>query len=416
MLAKGGDAVRKVLFAVGLAALAASAALAQTQLPNPGLQVQFAPPGARALGMGATFVAVADDATAAVSNPAGLIILSRPEVSAQFRYSSFTSTSPFGADLPDSEESIGSVSFASFVYPKKSFALGFFYNQPTNFKAAYNASWTNYDSDIRRDVTETLSSSQSVKFENFGASAAFKLGESVSVGGSIRGTRVSREMSFAYSWSAAVTPPTSVTFKDGASGSPTEVSFGAGVLVNPNGRFSVGANYSYGPEVNIGRTWSVQRSGFFVDPEHPPQESGTDEPSPFNVPDTFGAGFAFRPTDKWVIAAEVLGVKYSDLEIKTTEGDVAELQFDDKAEFHVGAEYTLMSGKTPVSLRAGYFYDPDHDGVGDQDGDGIEDLDTTQHHVTFGAGFVANNKVQVDFAANIAKYVKEALVSVVIRF
>jgi long-chain fatty acid transport protein len=399
--------VRKVLFGVVVGALVASPALAQTQLPNPGLQVQFAPPGARALGMGATFVAVADDATAAVSNPAGLIILSRSEISGQFRYSSFTTPSPFGEDMPDSKESIGSVSFASFVYPKKSFALGFFYNQPTNFESAFNASWTNYDSDIRSDVTETLSTSQSVKIENFGASAAFKFGKSLSVGASLRGTRVSREMSFAYSWAPLVVPGTKVTFSDGASGSPTEVSFGVGMLINPNGRVSVGANYSYGPTVDIGRTYSIQRSGILVDSEHPAQESGTDVPSPFNVPDTFGAGIAFRPTDRWVVSAEVLGIKYTDLDINAP-ADENPLSFKDAAEFHAGAEYTLMAGKTPFSIRAGYFYDPDHDGR--------REVDTTQHHVTFGAGLVANNKIQMDFAVNLAKYVKEGLFSVVVRF
>ena len=73
--------MRTLLLATGFSVLLVSTALGQTQLPNPGLQIQFAPPGARALGMGATFVAIADDATAAASNPSGLIILSRPEVS-----------------------------------------------------------------------------------------------------------------------------------------------------------------------------------------------------------------------------------------------------------------------------------------------------------------------------------------------
>jgi hypothetical protein len=37
--------------------------------------------GARALGMGGAFIAVADDATAASWNPSGLIQLERPELS-----------------------------------------------------------------------------------------------------------------------------------------------------------------------------------------------------------------------------------------------------------------------------------------------------------------------------------------------
>ena len=50
---------------------------------NAGIQFDFSLPGARSLSLGGAFVAVADDATAAWGNPAGLTILTRPEVSAE---------------------------------------------------------------------------------------------------------------------------------------------------------------------------------------------------------------------------------------------------------------------------------------------------------------------------------------------
>ena len=49
----------------------------------------FGPPGARALGMGGAFIALADDATAAEANPAGLTNLSRAEASVHLRHSAF---------------------------------------------------------------------------------------------------------------------------------------------------------------------------------------------------------------------------------------------------------------------------------------------------------------------------------------
>src|SRR4029453_17494739 len=57
-----------------------------------GFQFNFNNPGARALGMGGAFVAVADDATAVVANPAGLTILQRPEISAQYKWRGFKNT------------------------------------------------------------------------------------------------------------------------------------------------------------------------------------------------------------------------------------------------------------------------------------------------------------------------------------
>ena len=48
--------------------------------PQPILSVQFSfsNPGARSLGLGGAFVALADDATAAWANPAGLVQITRP--------------------------------------------------------------------------------------------------------------------------------------------------------------------------------------------------------------------------------------------------------------------------------------------------------------------------------------------------
>ena len=52
-----------------------------------GMNAEFAGAGARALAMGGAFIALADDATAAESNPAGLWKLRRPELAMQMVYS-----------------------------------------------------------------------------------------------------------------------------------------------------------------------------------------------------------------------------------------------------------------------------------------------------------------------------------------
>ncbi len=89
--------------------------------------------GARALGMGGAFVAVADDATAASWNPAGLAFLIRPEVSlvadrttSELATSDFVDTTP-NPDIPGqtrrvprTDEGKGSgLSFLSVAYPLK---------------------------------------------------------------------------------------------------------------------------------------------------------------------------------------------------------------------------------------------------------------------------------------------------------
>lgn len=47
---------------------------------------RFNNPGARANAMGGAFIGLADDATAAYANPAGLTILTKPEISIEYKY------------------------------------------------------------------------------------------------------------------------------------------------------------------------------------------------------------------------------------------------------------------------------------------------------------------------------------------
>ena len=56
----------------------------------PSLEFSFSNPGARSMALGGAFVALADDATAAFANPAGLVQLMRPEVSAELRHWSYS--------------------------------------------------------------------------------------------------------------------------------------------------------------------------------------------------------------------------------------------------------------------------------------------------------------------------------------
>ncbi len=66
--------------------LAAGSAAGQDQpVGPPSLEISFSNPGARSLGFGGAFVALADDATAAFANPAGLVQLLEPEVSIEGR-------------------------------------------------------------------------------------------------------------------------------------------------------------------------------------------------------------------------------------------------------------------------------------------------------------------------------------------
>ena len=70
--------------AVVLLVSGATARVGRAQGGPTTIQLSFSNPGARSLGFGGAFVALADDATAAFANPAGLAQLTKPELSVEY--------------------------------------------------------------------------------------------------------------------------------------------------------------------------------------------------------------------------------------------------------------------------------------------------------------------------------------------
>jgi long-subunit fatty acid transport protein len=131
-----------------LALIATSPATAQVLTT---LEFSFSNPGARSLGFGSAFVALADDATAAFANPAGLVQLIRPEVSIEGRSWSYSSPytaggraagEPTGLGVDtlagplrvDSEADLLGLSFFSVVYPAGRWSFAFYHHQLQNFE------------------------------------------------------------------------------------------------------------------------------------------------------------------------------------------------------------------------------------------------------------------------------------------
>lgn len=108
--------------------------------PVVNLQFNFSDPGARSLGFGGAFIGLADDATAAFANPAGLVQLGRPEVSVEGRRTSYSTPyteggrvegepSWYGIDntvglrTARSDNVVSGVSFLSVAYPRGKWSL-----------------------------------------------------------------------------------------------------------------------------------------------------------------------------------------------------------------------------------------------------------------------------------------------------
>ena len=394
------------LAALALGAPARAQNIEQPRVGLPPLQYNFAPPGARSLAMGASFIGLADDATASESNPAGLTVLTKPEVSAHFRYSSFDNEAPntvSGVGFETFNERLGSPAFFSVVYPWNSAAVSLYYQRSADFKnrsffeGVLEGGSPNYDQADTR-----------FRLENLGLSAAVEVGSRLSLGGSLRLSRVKLD-----SVQRATLPDFGfLTRIQGTVGDTRDqVTFNAGLLFHPASKLSLGAVYKKGGDFPFQQVDSISE---VTDVDTEVFRDVRDVR--VTIPDTYGAGLAFRPTDRWVIAADVVRILYSDsdpgpdnLNLYLGAGEGGRAALEDATEFHVGTEYAWPAGNDWVlTLRGGMYTDPDHDG--------LAGLDSDQVHVTFGGGVVVQSRLQLDAAVSLSDRLKEGLLSVVVRF
>src|SRR5262245_56677781 len=135
-MGSGGSMLK--LWFLGMAMMFCFTVYAQEDVfPQYFSQFSFSPPGARSLAMGGAFIGAADDATASEANPAGSMVLTKPEVSVHFRYSKFENEIPLPI-LPLSgrfSDSTSGPSFASLVIPWDRIAVSTYFHQASHFQS-----------------------------------------------------------------------------------------------------------------------------------------------------------------------------------------------------------------------------------------------------------------------------------------
>lgn len=160
---------RRYVLTLAMLPFAVTAAQAQVRQPNP---FNFNPPGARSTAMGGAFVGLADDATAAATNPAGLTILLYPEVSFEFKTLEYT-WDYYDAKVTDQ---VNAPSFASVVFPLGNLRFAAFRNEIVHLKAHGTFEWEDEAGPVRVDWLNT------VKVQNYGAAFAIAASPKFSLG------------------------------------------------------------------------------------------------------------------------------------------------------------------------------------------------------------------------------------------
>jgi long-chain fatty acid transport protein len=438
-----------------------------------GLQFNFGNPGARSLGMGGAFLGLADDASAAEANPAGLTILRKPEISIEARnyleQQLFTTSGTFPqvertAFTNHSDRVV--VSFASAVYPiKNRFTIGAYYHEALNnegggvvapfedpvtgdvtplpnfFLPAVNRQVSGDPIsrqeclDRRRTTNDPFSclefrldpfvSALSVRQRTYGLAGAWQVHPKFSVGATVRHQRF-LESAFTFRFNQQFDPrniivqaTANVENGEVEIAEESDTTFALGFKYSPFERLSIGGVYKKGPQFDAPLFFADAASSFGFN-----QVATTS----FHIPDVAGLGISIRPTPVLTVNIDAVRVQYSNLVDDFVSG-VAEVRAignpfkaKDVTEIRIGAEY-FFATKIPFALRGGYWRDPAHsiewNGPLNHPNFIAEAMlypeGEDQNHYSIGAG-LAWPRFQIDAAYDTSQNYKVGSISMVTRF
>ncbi len=379
---------------------------------NSGIQFNFVVPGARSLALGGAFLARADDATAAYTNPAGLTALSRPELSVEGRGWSFNHIFTAGGRIDAGEPTgigidtisgirrgearnrVDGLSFLSFVHPaSKRWRAAFYRHELANFEAVFDSQGNFRESPVGRN--RPTRASADLYITNIGISAA------VVALGNVYEPRLSLGIGIShYDFSMDFitqrftikplgdSPATDPGGRYGPAlfsignleaeqiqrGKDSDLGLNIGFVWKIAKRWSLGGVYRQGPDFDL----DAKQKG---SPSRELQPILTDEPAEFHAPDVHGIGLAFTPRNSLRFSFDYNRVEYS----RIVEGivdiygialatnsqginrgldpELKRYKVDDASELHAGFEYVLFWGgktRSPLALRLGAWLDPDH--------------------------------------------------------
>ncbi|HSX61395.1 MAG TPA: outer membrane protein transport protein [Tahibacter sp.] len=359
---------------------------------NASIPFSFANPGARSLGMGGAFIGLADDATAAYSNPAGLTQLRQVEVAAEARHTAFstpyvdsgnTTTNPFstaGLRVLEDDSSTNNLSYFSIIVPAERWSFAFYRHELANFSSDFDTSAALRFDDAPLFMTE---SSIDLKIVNWGAAAAFRATDRVSFGFGL-----SRYDFDLHSDTGRFFENRPLRLQTALQdGDDHGLGWNLGARFGLSDSVSLGLTYRHAPRFDY--TSQIIGLSDGTTPLNPPIQQYGPSRVTFNIPDVFGIGLSWRPTDRLVVNLDVNRVRYSELtdDISTFFDITAtqRLQIEDGNEAHLGAEYTFADMTHPFSLRAGIWHDPRHS----VSFVGVPRPDQFQNNVTFDELFAA---------------------------
>ena len=412
------------------------------QQPIVPLQLGFSDPGARSMGFGGAFVALADDATAAFANPAGLTQLLKPEVSLEGRrwmYSTpFTEAGrvegyPSGIGIDDlaglrtarSEAELNGLSFLSFVFPEGNWSFALFRHQFANLEfSGETQGLFGGGSDCCQIRFVDQRATSRLDMVSYGFSVAHRIGEDLDLGlglvyyDATLNATVTQFLTDDDSLESIFGPNSYLPERSLLSQrdffDDVDRTLTASFLWRLSESWRIGGVYRQGPKTGF----RIEvRAGQAVDYGVPPgallsEGSG----GPIKFPDVYGLGFAYRdPDGRLTISFQWDRVEYSSIPASV---GVDDQTISDADELHLGAEYLFLGSTVIVAVRLGTWLDPDHQMRATTDDPFVRALlPRRRDDVHYAAGLgVATSNFQVDVGVDLADLLDTVSLSVIYSF
>jgi len=334
--------------------------------------------------MGGAFIAIADDATAASWNPAGLIQLERPELSIAgeyfFRKESFTSpTHPEISNTGEVDQF--NLNYLSAVYPFRAFERNMVVSLNVQRLLDFERDFS-HTSSLFLSPTTNLSSDINFRQNGYvgavGLAFAVQVVPELSIGATVN--LWTDQLFLKNGWTENFTEqdtgiqggvPVTIdsVIRDDYS-KFRGVNANLGLLWNVNEHVSLGAVFKTPFKASLEHAFQFNQTSVFGPPVNSTLTTQVNliEDVDLDMPMSYGAGISYRVSDALSIALDVYRTDWSAYFLTDSQGNElspiggglkSDTNVRDTTQLRLGGEYLFISSTIVVPVRGGLFYDPE---------------------------------------------------------